>query len=73
MKEEVLEIIAETFEVDIEDLDLNTSLVDDLEADSIQLMELVMLLEDEYDIEIDEEAISSIDTIGDVIDYIESL
>lgn len=73
MQEKVLEIIADQFGVDVEDLNEDLSFKEDLEADSIQLMELVMTLEDEFDTEIDEEDIASIETVGDVIDYIENL
>lgn len=73
MKEKVLELIAEQFDVLIDNLDEDTSFVDDLEADSIQIMELVMNIEDEFDVEIDEEDIMSMETIGDVFDYIENV
>ncbi len=73
MKEKVLELIADQFGVDQSELEEETSFVNDLNADSIQLMELIMSLEEEFNVEIDEEDILSIETIGDVVDYIESL
>lgn len=73
MKEKVLEVIADQFGLDVDELNEDLSFKEDLEADSIQLMELVMTLEDEFDTEIDEEDIESIETVGDVIDYIENL
>ncbi|WP_054252110.1 acyl carrier protein [Neofamilia massiliensis] len=73
MKEKVLEVIADQFGLDIDELNEDLSFKEDLEADSIQLMELVMTLEDEFDTEIDEEDIESIETVGDVIEYIENL
>lgn len=73
MKEKVLELIADQFGVDQSELEEETSFVNDLNADSIQLMELIMSLEEEINVEIDEEDILSIETIGDVVDYIESL
>lgn len=73
MKDKVLEIIAEQFGVDIDELNEDLSFKDDLGADSIQLMELVMTIEEEFDTEIDEDDILSIETIGDVVDYIENL
>lgn len=73
MKEKVLEVIADQFGLDIDELNEDLSFKEDLEADSIQLMELVMTLEEEFDTEIDEEDIESIETVGDVIEYIENL
>lgn len=73
MKEKVLEIIADQFGIDVDELNEEISFKEDLEADSIQLMELVMTLEEEFDTEIDEEDIESIETVGDVIEYIENL
>jgi acyl carrier protein len=73
MKNKILELISDQFNVNIEDIDEDTSFTDDLNADSIQLMELVMTIEEEFEIEISEDDILSIETIGDVVDYIESL
>lgn len=73
MKEKVLELISEQFNIPVEEIDEDTSFSDDLNADSIQLMELIMNIEDEFDVELNEEDIISIETIGDVIDYIDSL
>ncbi len=73
MKEKVLELISEQFNIPVEEIDEDTSFSDDLNADSIQLMELLMNIEDEFDVELNEEDIISIETIGDVIDYIDSL
>ncbi len=73
MKNRIMQIIAEQFEIDLEDLNEDMSFSDDLEADSIQIMELIMELEEEFDTEFDEEDIESIETIGDVIGYIENM
>ena len=53
MKEKVLELIADQFGVDQSELEEETSFVNDLNADSIQLMELIMSLEEEFNVEID--------------------
>lgn len=73
MKDKILQIITEQFNVNIDEIGEDTSFADDLNADSIQLMELVMTIEEEFDIEISEDEILSIETIGDVVDYIENL
>ena len=73
MKDKILEIISEQFNVNVNEIGEDTSFADDLNADSIQLMELVMTIEEEFEIEISEDDILSIETIGDVVDYIENL
>ncbi len=73
MKDKILELISDQFNVNVEGINEDTSFTDDLNADSIQLMELVMTIEEEFEIEISEDDILSIETIGDVVDYIESL
>lgn len=71
MRDRILELIAEQFNMDVEDLNDDMSFEDDLNADSIELVELVMSIEDEFDLELDDEKLESLKTIGDVIDYIE--
>ena len=70
MLEKMKEIIAEHLGVSVGELSLDTSFKDDLDADSLDLFELVMALEDEYDIEIPAEASSNMKTIGDVVEYL---
>ncbi len=72
MEEKVRTIISEQLEVDRETLSNNTSFIDDLGADSIDLLELVLAFEDEFDVTIDEEDIKSIKTVGDIVEYIEN-
>jgi acyl carrier protein len=69
--ERIKELIADKLGVDPEDITLETSFTDDLEADSITLFELVMAIEDEFDIEIDDESIEQINTVGDIVNYLE--
>lgn len=73
MKERILELIAEQFNKDVDELDENTSFVDDLNADSIDIVELIMSIEDEFDIEIEDEELKDLETIGDVFNYLEDL
>lgn len=68
----IKELVALQFDLDEEDLSESTSFVDDLHADSIDLVHLAMTLEDEYDIELEDEDIENIKTIGDAVDYIEN-
>lgn len=73
MKERILEIIAEQFNMDVNELDEDMSFQDDLNADSIELVELVMTLEEEFETEVSEEDLEKLKTVGDVIDYVEDL
>lgn len=68
--EKVKEIIANQLGVDEEEITLDSSFVDDLNADSLDLVELLVALEEEYDISIPDEDISNLQTVGDVVDYI---
>jgi acyl carrier protein len=71
--EKIREIVAEKVGVDPEDITMDTSFADDLEADSITLFELVMAIEDEFDIEVDDESIEKIETVGDIVNYLEEI
>ncbi|WP_019124490.1 acyl carrier protein [Peptoniphilus grossensis] len=73
MKERILEIIAEQFNMDVSELDEDMSFQDDLNADSIELVELVMTIEEEFETEVSEEDLEKLKTVGDVIDYVEEL
>ncbi|MDF2949998.1 MAG: acyl carrier protein [Sedimentibacter sp.] len=73
MFERIRDIVAEKVGVEIDEITMETSFADDLEADSITLFELVMALEDEFDIEIDDESIEQITTVGDIVNYLEDL
>ena len=73
MLDKIKEIVAENLGAEVEDLTPETSFKEDLGADSLDLMEMVMALEDEYSIEIPTEDLEQILTIGDVVNYIERL
>lgn len=71
-KQKVLEVVAEQLGVDIEGLTENTSFKDDLNADSLDLFQIIMSLEEEFGIEIKNEDAEKILTIGDALKYVES-
>lgn len=64
-------IVAEQLEVDSDSLAAETTF-EEIDADSLDIVELVMALEEEFDLEISDQEIESIKTIGDIIRYIES-
>lgn len=73
MFERVREIIADQLGVDdIQSITLKTSLIDDLEADSLDAVEVIMALEDEFGIEIPDEEAENFKTIGDICKFIEN-
>ena len=65
------DLIAEQFAIDADEVTMDSSFVDDLGADSVDLVELVMVMEEEFDIgEIDEENLQSLKTVGDCVRYL---
>ena len=71
MLEEMREIIADQLNCDAETITEDTSFKDDLGADSLDLFELVMSLEDKFGIEIPSEDLEKLVTVSDVVNYIE--
>jgi acyl carrier protein len=69
MLEKVKEIIADKLSVDADEITESTSFKDDLGADSLDLFELVMAFEEEYDVELPTEDMENIHTVGDIIHY----
>ncbi|MBE9238005.1 acyl carrier protein [Anabaena aphanizomenioides LEGE 00250] len=67
----VKQVIVDQLEVDEEKVVPNASFTDDLGADSLDIVELVMAFEEEFDIEIPDEAAEKILTVQEVVDYIE--
>lgn len=68
--EKVKERISDILGVDAEDVTMESSFIDDLGADSLDIVELIMALEEEFDIEIPDEEAEKIQSVGDVVDYI---
>ena len=65
------DLIAEQFAIDADEISMDSSFVDDLGADSVDLVELVMAMEEEFDIgEIDEEDLTALKTVGDCVRYL---
>jgi acyl carrier protein len=72
MEDRVKEIIVEQLGVDADQVTENASFVDDLGADSLDTVELVMALEEEFDIEIPDEDAEKIATVRDAINYLKA-
>ncbi|GAA4423942.1 acyl carrier protein [Bremerella cremea] len=71
VEERVIEIVASQLGVDKEKVSRESSFVNDLGADSLDMVELVMELEEEFDIDIPEDSADKIETVGQAIDYLE--
>ncbi len=70
--EKVKEVIIEQLAVEDEAIKLETSFIDDLGADSLDIVELIMALEEEFDLQIPDSEAEKITTVGDVVDYIKA-
>ena len=69
--DKVKELIAEQLDVKADDLTETSNIQDDLGADSLDVVDLVMALEDEFDVEIPEDQVENIKTVGDIVKFIE--
>lgn len=72
IQDKVVKVIADKLGVETSEVVLDASLVDDLGADSLDLVELVMTMEEEFDIEIPDEDAEKLVTVKDAIEYIHS-
>lgn len=72
MNTKIKEIIAELIEVAVENISDTALIIDDLGADSIAVMEIVMELEEEYGVEVPTEDVLNLKTVQDIVAYIES-
>ena len=70
MSEKMKSIIAEQLNIDASEITLESSCKDDLNADSLDLFEMVMALEDNYGVEIPSEDLEKLLTVGDVVNYL---
>lgn len=70
IEDKVRKIIAEKLSVDLEEVVPEASFVDDLGADSLDLVELIMTMEEEFDIDISDEDAEKLESVKDAIDFI---
>ena len=70
--DKVKKVIADQLGLDAEEITMDSSFVDDLGADSLDIVELIMALEEDFDIEIPDEDAEKIASVGDVVEYIRS-
>lgn len=70
--EKVKEMLCEQLDVEEEKVTAESSIVDDLGADSLDVVDMIMSLEEEFDVEIPDEDVENMKTVGDVVKYIEN-
>jgi len=70
--EKVKEIIVDQLGVEPDEVTLESSFIDDLDADSLDIVELIMAFEDEFDLEIPDEEAEKIKVVKDVVDYLQN-
>lgn len=71
--ENVQKALAEQFEMDAESITMDTNLIDDLGADSLDVVELIMSLEDMYGIAINDEDAAQLFTVRRIVEYLEKI
>ena len=69
--EKVKKILAEQFDVEEEKIGPDTSIINDLGADSLDVVDLLMSIEDEFEVEVPDDEIENIKTVGALVSYIE--
>ena len=70
--EKVKAILAEQFDVDEDTITVETDIQEDLGADSLDVVDLLMSIEDEFEVEIPDEEIENIKTVGELVSFIEA-
>ncbi len=71
MEEKVIKLVSDATKIDIAKINIETSFVDDLNLDSLDIVELMMKMEDEFGVEIPEEDAEGLKSIKDVVTYLE--
>lgn len=71
--EKIKAIIAEVLNIDADSITEDTIFVDDLGADSLDIFQIIMGIEEEYDIELDNESVEQIQTVGDAVEAIRTI
>lgn len=69
--EKICDVLVEELDIDRALINMDSDIVEDLEADSLDVVDLIMAIEDTYGIEVPDEKIESLRTVGDVVRFIE--
>ena len=71
--QKVIELITDQISIDADEIDETTALEGDLEVDSLDLLQIVTAIEDEFNITIEDEAFGTVKTVGDAVTHIENI
>ena len=69
--ERIRELLAEQLDIDEDKITMDSDILEDFEADSLDVVDMVMTLEDEFGVEVPDEQIENFHTVGDVVRYVE--
>lgn len=72
LQDKVIKLVSEATKMDSANISMNTSFVDDLNLDSLDMVELMMKMEDEFGVEIPEDETENLKSIGDVVTYLKA-
>ena len=70
--EKIRSILCDQLDVEEQDITMDSNIAEDLGADSLDVVDLIMSIEDEFEVEVPDDQIENIKTVGDVVNYIES-
>ena len=70
--DKIREILADQFDVDADEITADTDIEQEFQADSLDIVDLMMSIEDEFDIDVPDSAVDEIKTVGDLVKFIES-
>lgn len=71
--EKIRAILCEQLDIDEDQVTMDSNIAEDLGADSLDVVDLIMSIEDEFELEVPDEQVENIKTVGDVVNYIENL
>ena len=69
--EKLFNIISEEMDIDVEDISLDANIREDFDADSLDMIDIIMDIEDELSVEVPDEVLNDLITVNDVVEYIE--
>ena len=69
--EKIREILCDQLDLNEDDVTMSSNLLDDLGADSLDMVDVVMTIEDEFELDVEDEDVENIKTVGDIVHYIE--
>lgn len=70
--EKIRAILCDQLDLEEDKVTMNSNIAEDLGADSLDVVDLIMTIEDEFDVEVPDESIENIKTVGDIVNYIEN-